>query len=126
MRLKVSESKNAASYYVIKDYYSNGKRTTKIVEKLGTHDELIEKLGGKDPVKWAEEYIEELNKKEKDEKNDVLVRYSPSKQINPGQQRLFNGGYLFLQKIYHQLGIHCISESISKKYKFTFNLDSIL
>ena len=40
MRLKVSESKNAASYYVIKDYYSNGKRTTKIVEKLGTHDEL--------------------------------------------------------------------------------------
>jgi len=126
MRLKVSESKNAASYYVIKDYYSNGKRTTKIVEKLGTHDELIEKLGGKDPVKWAEEYIEELNKKEKDEKNDVLVRYSPSKQINPGQQRLFNGGYLFLQKIYHQLGIHGISESISKKYKFTFNLDSIL
>ena len=126
MRLKVSESKNAASYYVIKDYYSNGKRTTKIVEKLGTHDELIEKLGGKDPVKWAEEYIEELNKKEKDEKNDVLVRYSPSKQINPGQQRFFNGGYLFLQKIYHQLGIHGISESISKKYKFTFNLDSIL
>lgn len=126
MRLKVSESKNAASYYVIKDYYSNGKRTTKIVEKLGTHDELLEKLGGKDPVKWAEDYIEELNKKEKDEKNEVLVRYSPSKQINPGQQRFFNGGYLFLQKIYHQLSIHNISESISKKYKFTFNLDSIL
>lgn len=126
MRLKVSESKNAASYYVIKDYYSNGKRTTKIVEKLGTHDELLEKLDGKDPFQWANEYIEELNKKEKDEKNDVLVRYSPSKQINPGQQRLFNGGYLFLQKIYHQLGIQNISESISKKYRFAFNLDSIL
>ena len=126
MRLKVSESKNAASYYVIKDYYSNGKRTTKIVEKLGTHDELLEKLGGKDPVQWAKEYIEELNKKEKDEKNDVLVRYSPSKQINLGQQRLFNGGYLFLQKIYHQLGIQNISESISKKYRFAFNLDSVL
>ncbi|WP_422487386.1 IS1634 family transposase [Gudongella sp. DL1XJH-153] len=126
MRLKVSESKNAASYYVIKDYYSNGKRTTKIVEKLGTHDELLKKLGGKDPVQWAKGYIEELNKKEKDEKNDVLVRYSPSKQINPGQQRLFNGGYLFLQKIYHQLGIQNISESISKKYRFAFNLDSIL
>jgi transposase len=126
MRLKISESKNAASYYVIKDYYLNGKRTTKIVEKLGTHDELLEKLNGRDPLLWAKEYIEELNIKEKDDNREVLVKYSPSKQISMGHQKLFNGGYLFLQKIYHQLGLDSISESISDKHNFSFNLNSVL
>ena len=44
MRLKITKSKNAASLYVIKDVIRNGKRTTKIVEKLGTLEELKKKL----------------------------------------------------------------------------------
>ncbi|MBN4062722.1 hypothetical protein JYT33_00560 [Alkaliphilus transvaalensis] len=44
MRLKISKSKNASSLYVIKDINVKGKRTTKIVEKLGTVDELKKKL----------------------------------------------------------------------------------
>ena len=32
----------------------------------------------------------------------------------------------FLQKIYHELGLHKICKEISEKYKFTFDLDSIL
>lgn len=126
MRLQVSKSKNAASLYVIKTIYTNGKEHTKIVEKLGTYDELLKKLNGQDPIEWAKQYIEELNKKEKEEKRDVLVKYSPSKLINKDEQHSFNGGYLFLQKIYHELGIHKICKEISQKYKFDFDLDSIL
>ena len=44
MRLKITKSKNAASLYVIKDVIRNGKRTTKIVEKLGTLEELKKKF----------------------------------------------------------------------------------
>ena len=44
MRLQISKSKNSSSLYVIKTIYINGKEKTKIVEKLGTYDELIKKL----------------------------------------------------------------------------------
>ena len=41
-------------------------------------------------------------------------------------QHLFNGEYLFIQQIYYSLGSHKISEKISRRYKFTFDLNSIL
>lgn len=126
IRLSFSKSKNSTSLYVIKDITEKNKRTTKIVEKLGTIQELEEKLDGQDPIEWAKKYIEELNKKEKEQKRDVLVKYKQSKQIDKNIQRSFNGGYLFLQQIYHNLGLHKICKDISSKYKFTFNLDSIL
>ena len=126
MRLSYSKSKNATSLYVIKDFTHNNKRTTKIVEKLGTLKELEKKLNGQDPIEWAKKYIDELNQKQKQENRDVLVKYSPAKSIKKNQQHSFNGGYLFLQKIYHQLGIDKICQDISHNYKFSFDLDSIL
>lgn len=126
MRLKITKSKNAASLYVIKSIYKNGTRTSKIVEKLGTEAELRKKLNGADPYEWAKKYIEELNRKEKEENQEVMVKYSPSKLIPKDKQHSFNGGYLFLQQLYHGLGLHKISAEISRKYKFTFDLDSIL
>jgi transposase len=125
MRLCVSKSKNAASLYVIKTIYKNGKQYTKTVEKLGTYAELQKKLNGQDPIKWANNYIEELNQKEKEENQEVILKRSPSKVIPKGEQRSFNGGYLFLQKIYYQLKLEKLCKEISQKYKFTFNLDSI-
>ncbi len=126
LRLKISKSKNSQSLYVIKSTYKNGKHSSKIVEKLGTYDELLKKLNGEDPIKWAKSYIEELNKKEKEETSKIMVQYSPTKLIEKEKQLSFNGGYLFLQKIYHELGLHKICKGMSKRHKFTFNLDSIL
>jgi len=136
MRLCVSRSKNAASLYITKSIYENGRRSTKVVEKLGTYAELKEKLGGQDPIEWAKKYIEELNQKEKEEKREIIVKYSPSKVIAKEEKRSFNGGYLFLQKInggylflqkiYHELKLNKLCKEISLKYKFTFNLDSVL
>jgi len=126
MKLLLSKSKNAVSLYVAKSIYVDKKRTTKIVEKLGTYIELKEKLNGIDPYVWAKEYIAELNQKEKEGKREIIVKYSPSKTIQKDTRWLFNGGYLFLQKIYHELGLHKLCKEISEKYKFTYDLDSIL
>jgi hypothetical protein len=126
MRLSVSRSKNAASLYVIESTYINGVHSSKIVEKLGTYDELKKKLGGQDPYEWAKEYIAELNKLDKENKRKVLVPYSPNKLIPKGEQRSFNGGYLFLQKIYHQLKLDEICNNISDRHKFSFDLNQIL
>ena len=126
MRLKITESKNAKSLYVIRSTYENGKHSSKIVEKLGTYADLLEKLNGQDPIAWAKSYITELNEKEKAGKREVSISFSPAKRIEKNQQVLFNGGYLFLQAIYYALGLDSISKIISKKHKFTFDLNSIL
>ena len=127
MRLQVSKTKNAASFYVVKSVYVDGKRTNKIVEKLGTYDKLKEKLNNKDPYEWANEYVKNLNILEKENKQpDIIAKYSPSRIIEKGNQRSFNGGYLFLQQIYHELGLNKICKKISDKYKFTYDLNSIL
>lgn len=126
MRLKVSRSKNAASLYVIQSTYINGVHSSKIVEKLGTYDELLIKLEGQDPYQWAEKYIAELNKQEKENKRKIMVPYSPNNLIPKGEQRSFNVGYLFLQKIYYQLRLNNICNKISDKYNFSFDLNDIL
>ena len=125
MHLGMSKSKNSTSLYVLKSTYENGFHSTKIVEKLGTFEELESKLNGHDPVEWAKHHIEELNKLEKQNKHEVTAKYSPAKLIHKNEQRSFNGGYLFLQKIYHQLKLNNICNKISEKYKFS-NFERIL
>ena len=126
MRLVLSKSANAVSFYVIKSLTVNGKRTSKIVEKLGTLVELKEKLKGRDPYEWAKKYVEKLNLEEKASKVEVVAKFSSFKQINKNNQNLFNGGYLFLQHIYNSLGLPKVCEKISKQSKIKFDLDSIL
>ena len=104
MRLGMSKSKNSTSLYVIKSTYINSVHSTKIVETLGTVSELEKKLIGEDPIEWAKKYIEELNKNEKEEKREVLVKYSPAKQITKDVQNSYNGGYFFYNKYIASLG----------------------
>ena len=97
MRLMVSKTKNAASLYVIESVYKNKVNSSRIVEKLGTYDELLERLDGGDPYEWAREYIAELNRQqEAGREPDVVANYSPSRRIEKDVQQSFQGGYLFL------------------------------
>lgn len=125
MRLNISKSKNSISYYAQKTVYVDGKQKSIIVEKLGTHAELLEKLNGEDPLEWAKKRVKELTKLEEEELK-INITLSSNKTIESEQQRLFNGGYLFLSKIYKDLGLPTLTKEIRKKYKFKFDLDSIL
>ena len=125
MRLKTSKSKNAILYYIIKDYTSiNGKRTTKIYEKLGNQEQVEERFGKNDTINKIKEYINELNNEDKDEL--IKREYNPNKRIAPGIKRQFNVGYLFLQKLYNRLKINDICKTIQDKYQFHFDLNEIL
>jgi transposase len=126
MRLKISKSKNVTLYYVIKTVYIDGKEKTITVEKLGNESEVLKKSEGNDPVTWAKKYVEELNQKEKENLLPVLIKKYPSEIIDKDVQNLFNCGYLFLEKIYYELGINKICEKITEKYSFKYNLDNIL
>ena len=127
MRLSIVKTKNATQYYVIKSVRNkNGKSTSKIIEKLGNETEILKKSNGMDPVKWANEYISKLNEIERANKLEVYQKYSPIKIIEKDKNTTFNIGYLFLQKIYKELKLDKICKQISKKYKFEYDLDSIL
>ena len=127
MRLSLVKSKNATQFYVIKSFRdSNGKNTSKIIEKLGNLEEVTKKANGQDPIEWAKKYIELLNEKEKNESLDIIAKFSPSTQIPKDIQNSYNGGYLFLQDIYYSLGLDKICKDISDKYRIKYDLNSVL
>ena len=127
MILKACKSKNYTFYYVQKSYRTNdGKCSTKNVERLGTIEDLKARFGDFDPVGEARKYVAELTAAEKDASNPVTVGYSPTDLIRKGERRSYNGGYLFLQKIYYELGLDYVCKKIEKKHRNRFDLNGIL
>ena len=127
MKLGISKSKNSASFYVQKSIRKkNGTVTTITVEKLGNLEEVRSKAGGKDPYVWAQEYVDELNRREYEEQKEIIVSYFPAKLIKKGDQKSYNCGYLFLQKVYYSLGLDKICKTISSRHLFEYDLNDIL
>lgn len=127
MKLTVSKSKNSASFYVQKSVRrKNGSTTTVTIEKLGNLDEVKAKACGRDPYVWAQEYVNELNRREYEEQKEVIVRYLPSKLLKKDEQKAFNCGYLFLQDIYYSLGLDKICSRIQAGSRSDYDLNDIL
>lgn len=126
MRLRVTKCKNTEIFYVIKTVYVEGKQKTITVERIGNTNEVLKKSEGEDPYTWSKKYVENLNKQEKEGTQDILIKKSQVKQIEKNQERYFNCGYLFLEKIYYELGINNICEEITNKYQFKYDLNNIL
>lgn len=126
MKLVRSGSKNSPSYYIQKSVRIKGKSTTKTVERLGSIQEIKARAGDQDPLIWAENYTRELTRKEKEEKKDIIIKFSPSTLIDSSSRNSCNIGYLFLKDIYYHLGLNQISKHISSKYKFDYDLNDIL
>ena len=113
-QLTVSKSKNSASFYVQKSIRKpDGSVTTITIEKLGNLDEVKTRAQGMDPYKWAQEYVNELNRREYEDQKAIIIPFSPSKLLKENEQRLCNCGYLFLQSVYYSLGLKEICTSIT-------------
>lgn len=127
MKLTISRSKNAESYYVQKSYRTDsGKSSTRTVERLGTIEEVRARFGEENTMEAVKAYIRELTKADKEQSRDVLVKLSQGKMIRKGERRCFNGGYLFLQKVYHELGLDRICRRLERKRRNKYDLDGIL
>jgi len=126
MRLSISKSKNSTLFYIIESTYINKKHSTRIVEKLGTLEEVKAKAGNEDPITWAKNYALELTNQDKENKRKIIKYYSQSKLLTKNENHFFNGGYLFLQDIYYKLKLNTICNDIKEKYQFKFDLNDIL
>ena len=126
MRLGYSRSKNSIFYYAQKTVYVDGKNKSMIVKKFGSEKYICDTYGVTDAKAWAQEQVALMNLAEKEETAPVSIDFSPVKSLEDNTQRCFNGGYLFLQNIYYELGLDRISKAVAKKHGFKYNLNSIL
>ncbi len=56
MRLSISKSKNSILFYIIESTYIDKKHSTRIIEKLGTLEDVKKKANGKDSYEWTKNY----------------------------------------------------------------------
>lgn len=126
MRLSYSKSKNSTLFYIIKDYTKNGKRSTKIVHRIGNLEEIIKLAGNQDYNEWLKDYVKKYNEEHLDKKEKIIIEKHIGKQIPKNTKFLFDIGHLFLEDIYYDLKLDKICEDISNKYKFKFDLNDIL
>ena len=67
-----------------------------------------------------------MTREESESAMKVAIELSEAVIHDKGEQFRFNAGYLFLQKIYHQLDLNKICRSISDSNKCTYDLSDIL
>ena len=79
MRLKITKTNSNTNYYIIKDFKINGKRTTKIIEKLGTENDIKLKFKTNDVKQFLNEYISKLNKEDNKNKSTLIKFYDECK-----------------------------------------------
>ena len=129
-RIKVSHSKNSKSYSIIDDYKRNGKRTSRIVEYIGTYTKVSQMAAEEniDIDTWLNNYLKDYMKKNniptKEEK--VIIEKYTNKLIPMNVKNKFNVGYLFLKDIYYSLKLDNIVKHITKEHKFEFDLNEVL
>ena len=131
MKVNTSKSKNAESFYIKQSYIDeSGKSTSRTIRKLGTLKELLVEHGPtrEDVMVWAKEQarIETERYEQNKENHCIPVVFHPNRKIPHGERRKYQGGYLFLQSIYHELGMNRICRKIRDKYHYDYDLNAIL
>ena len=119
-------TKSGKNYYVIRSIMRDGKRSSEVVERLGTDEEIMRQHNCTDAHTWAMQHLDELNEQARNAKTKVLVPFESKTLIPLNEQKSVNVGYLFLQQIYYDLYLSNICDHISKKHGFQYDLNGIL
>lgn len=129
MRVTLSKTKNAEHIYISKSFRNKqGKSTSKIVKKLGTMAELLlEHDNDREKVlAWAKEQARIMTEAEEKEELKISLNLSQNRQLSLNEVNCFDGGYLFLQKIFYEIGLAQVCDKVSKGYKFDYRLADVL
>lgn len=131
MKVTTSKSKNSESFYIAKSFINDkGVSTSVNIRKLGTLKELIKEHGPTrdDVMAWAraEAKLETMKYKAENEAKKVKITFNTDAKIKYDRQAFHRGGYLFLQSMYYALHIDKICRKLKDKYKFEYDINSIL
>lgn len=126
MRLGWAKTKYSISYYVKKTVYVNGKNKDLVIKRLGSEKYICSTYGVTDAKAWAKEQVRLMNEAEKEDAAKFNIELCAGTDLAMDEQRRFNGGYLFLQDIYYELGLHKICRAISSGHAFEYDLNDVL
>jgi len=126
MRLGWTKNKNSITYRAVKTIRVNGKNKTLPVKTFGSEKYICETYGVTDAKAWAKEQVQLMNEIEASEKASFLIPLDSTVDLSLNEQQRFNGGYLFLQDIYYELGLDKICRAISARHSFKYDLNNIL
>ena len=102
---KYTDKRINKTYLSIARGYQNaeGKTKTKVVEYLGSLDELQKKYD--DPIAHFKQVIAQLNEEEKKSESPLTLTFNKDEKLQENVDNSKNFGYVALSKIYHELGI---------------------
>lgn len=126
MRLGWTKNKNSTTYRAVKTIRVNGKNQPLVIKTFGSDKFICETYGVPDAKAWALEQVRIMNEEEKEETPSFDFSLHSGTDLPLDTQRCFNGGYLFLQQVYYELGLDRICAMIRTRHGFTYNLNSIL
>lgn len=126
MRLGWTKNKNSITYRAVKTIRVDGKNKTLPIKTFGSEKYICNTYGVTDAKAWAKEQVRLMNEAESEEKASFLITLDPTADIPLNKQQRFNGGYLFLQDIYYELGLDKICRAVSSKHSFKYDLNNIL
>lgn len=126
MRLGWTKNKNSITYRAIKTIRADGKNKTLSIKTFGSEKYICETYGVSDAKAWAKEQVRLMNEAEMEEKASFSIELNSTTDLPINVQQRYNGGYLFLQNIYYELGLDKICRAISSRYSFKYDLNSIM
>ena len=126
MRLGWTKNKNSTTYRAVKTIRVDGKNKTLPIRTFGSDKFICETYGVTDAKAWAKEQIRLMNEAEKEDSAKFNIELCAGTNLIMDEQRRFNGGYLFLQDLYYELGLHKICRAVSGRHLFEYDLNDIL
>ncbi|MCR4656571.1 MAG: IS1634 family transposase [Lachnospiraceae bacterium] len=125
MRLGWTTGKYSITYRAVRTVRINGKNKTQIVKSFGSEKYICETYGVTDAKAWAKEQVRLMNEAEKEDAAKFNIEFCAGTDLIMDEQRRFNGGYLFLQDVYHELGLHKICRAIAGRHPFEYDLNDV-
>lgn len=126
MRLGWTKNKNSTTYRAVKTVRVDGKNKTLPIKTFGSDKFICATYNVTDAKAWAKEQVRLMNAAEKEDSAKFNIELCAGTDLVMDEQRRFNGGYLFLQDIYYELGLHKICRAISGRHLFEYDLNDIL
>lgn len=128
MYVNITGSANNKDVYIYQSYRKeNGKTSSKIYRKLGKYNDLLKQFSGDHDalMAWAKSQAKKDTLEYRDKTSSVSVSLSQTAYIPMDQERCFQTGYLFLQKLCTELKIDSICRKISKRHKYTYDFYAV-
>lgn len=128
MKLNYDKKSKDPTYFIQKGFRNGSKTTTKNVARIGKHSELL--MITDDPLSYAREQVARYNREEKNGRVSMEVKIDFNEKIKisnvpASSSTSLNIGYLFLQQLYHRLGISPFFKEITSASRITFDPDLV-